>query len=154
MDHQSITYILRSIVMKTKRRADSFVEQYGLTAQQGRTIDYIASHELEGVIQQDMALLFGLQKATITSLLQGLEQKGYIERRLSPSDGRKKMLYVLPKGKVLIDEFARTAEQVEFELLKSLTAKERHMLLSLLHKMDSNFNKINSDAKKLSHETR
>ncbi len=139
MDQESLAYLLRSIVMKTKRRADGFVAQYGLTAQQGRTIDYIASHEQAGVIQQDMARLFGLQKATITALLQGLEQKGYITRRLSPTDDRKKMLYVLPKGKKLIDEFARAAQQVERELVKSLTKQETQTLLGLLRKIDDTF---------------
>ena len=154
MEQQSLTYLLRKIVIKTKRQADSFVAEYGLTAQQGRTIDFIASHEQAGVIQQDIARMFGLQKATITSLIQGLEQKGYIERRASPTDDRKKMLYVLEKGRVLIEQFLQTAEQVEAELLKPLTLQERRTLASLLHKIDKNFDKDDRNDKAPNNETR
>ena len=151
MDQQSLTYLLRTIGMKTKRRADSFVSEYGLSAQQGRAIHYIASHEHEGIIQQDVANVFDLQKATITALVQGLEQKGYIERRVSPTDDRKKMLYVLPTGKKLIEQFTRTAKQVESELLESLTEVESQTLISLLKKIDNNFDK---DSEDMNHETR
>jgi MarR family transcriptional regulator, repressor for mepA len=131
-------YLLRSITIKSKRKADGKLATYGLNSQQGRMISYIAEHEDNGLIQKDLEKVFLRRGASITSMIQGLEKKGYIERRISPNDERQKLLYVTRKGKVLIEEFECFFEEIEKSITASLTREETKEFFRLLMKVDKN----------------
>lgn len=131
-------YLLRSITIKSKRKADEKLATYGLNSQQGRMISYIADHEDNGLIQKDLEKVFLRRGASITSMIQGLEKRGYVERRISPNDERQKLLYVTRKGKDLIDEFEYFFEEIEKSITASLTQEETKEFLRLLMKVDKN----------------
>lgn len=131
-------YLLRSITIKSKRKADEKLATYGLNSQQGRMISYIADHEDNGLIQKDLEKVFLRRGASITSMIQGLEKRGYVERRISPNDERQKLLYVTRKGKDLIDEFECFFEEIEKSITASLTQEETKEFLRLLMKVDKN----------------
>jgi MarR family transcriptional regulator, repressor for mepA len=131
-------YLLRSITIKSKRKADGKLATYGLNSQQGRMISYIAEHEDNGLIQKDLEKVFLRRGASITSMIQGLEKKGYVERRISPDDERQKLLYVTRKGKDLIEEFVCFFEEIEKSITASLTQEETKEFFRLLMKVDKN----------------
>lgn len=128
--------LFQSIGIKIKRRADESIQKLGLNSQQGRTIGYIYEHQDQGVIQKDLADAFNRRGASITSMLQGLEKKGYIERKIPAENERQKNIYVLPKGEALIDAFNQTFGAVEEEIVKSLTEEEKQTLIKLLSKVN------------------
>lgn len=128
--------LLQSITIKMKRKADDRINELGLNAQQGRVISYIHEHEDQGVIQKDLAEAFQRRGASITSMLQGLEKKGYIERKIPPDNERQKKIYVLPKGAELIETFQKSFTEVENELLQPLSEEEKETLQHLLQKIN------------------
>jgi MarR family transcriptional repressor of mepA len=130
--------LLRSITIKSKRKADEKLATYGLNSQQGRMISYIADHEDEGLIQKDLEKVFLRRGASITSMVQGLEKRGYVDRRISPNDERQKLLYVTQKGKDLIQEFDCFFEEIEKSITASLTQEETKEFFRLLMKVDKN----------------
>jgi DNA-binding MarR family transcriptional regulator len=130
--------LLRSITIKSKRKADEKLATYGLNSQQGRMISYIADHEDEGLIQKDLEKVFLRRGASITSMVQGLEKRGYVDRRISPNDERQKLLYVTQKGKDLIEEFECFFEEIEKSITASLTQEETKEFFRLLMKVDKN----------------
>lgn len=132
----SFSYLFRVISIKLKNKADSSISDLGLNAQQGHTIAYINDHE--GAIQKDLADVFHKRGASITSMLQGLEKKGYIERRIPKDNEREKRLYVLPKGKELIETFDRRFQEIENEITASLSDEEIETLMKLLNKINKN----------------
>lgn len=131
------SYLFRVIGIKLKNKADSTISELGLNAEQGRTIGYISDHE--GIIQKDLADFFNKRGASITSMLQGLERKGYIERRIPKDNEREKRVYVLPKGSELIDTFNTKFEEIENEIAASLSPEENETLKKLLTKINNNF---------------
>lgn len=130
-----LSYLFRIIGMKQKNKADKSISEMGLNAQQGRTIGFIDDHE--GMIQKDLSHYFGCTDASTTSILQGLEKKGYIERRILKDNEREKRLYVLPKGKALITAFSEKFMENERELGASLTDDEKETLIALLIKINN-----------------
>ncbi|MCD2346899.1 MarR family winged helix-turn-helix transcriptional regulator [Clostridium guangxiense] len=130
--------LIRSIGLKTKFRADKKINELGLNSQQGRMIGYIYEHQDEGIIQKDLADAFQRKGASITSMLQGLEKKGYIERRIPKDNERQKNIYVLPKGVALINDFNKIFDEVEESITENLSNKEKEYLLSLLIKVNNN----------------
>lgn len=86
--------LIRSIAIKMKLSSDEKVKKLGLNSQQGRMIGYIYEHQDSGIIQKDLAKVFQRTEASITSMLQGLEKKGYIERRIPKENERQKYIYM------------------------------------------------------------
>ncbi|KLU67241.1 transcriptional regulator SlyA [Desulfosporosinus acididurans] len=130
--------LIRSIAWKAKAKADQNINALGLNSQQGRMIGYIYEHQDSGIIQKDLAVVFERKGASITSMLQGLEKKGYIERRITINNERQKNIYVLPKGVELIQDFNEAFGEVEKSITENLTESEKDTLLSLLAKVNQN----------------
>lgn len=134
--NRPFSYLFRAITFKMKNKADKSLSAYGLTSQQGQTIGYINSNE--GVIQKDLAVFFNKRDATMTSMLQGLEKKGFIERRIPENNEREKRVYLLPKGKGLVESFDKKFQEIENDITRSLTDDEIQTLLRLLTKINNN----------------
>jgi DNA-binding MarR family transcriptional regulator len=134
MDRQ-FSYLFRVISIKLKNKADKSISDLGLNSQQGHTIDYINSHQ--GIIQRELSEVFNKRDASITSMLQGLEKKGYIERRIPKDNEREKRLYILPKGKELIGAFNEKIIELENEIIDCLSADEIETLQRLLTKINN-----------------
>jgi DNA-binding MarR family transcriptional regulator len=130
--------LFRTVSIQAQRVADHKLEEHGLNGQQGRMIAYIAAHEQEGVIQKDLEKVFHRRAASITSMLQGLERNGFIERRVSTRDERQKNLFVLPKGKSLIDDFQELFASIEDKILAGFTQEEQNTLYQLLLRVVKN----------------
>jgi MarR family transcriptional regulator, repressor for mepA len=134
----SYSQLIRSIAIKMKLSSDEKVKKLGLNSQQGRMIGYIYEHQDNGIIQKDLARVFQRTEASITSMLQGLEKKGYIERRIPKENERQKKIYVLPKGAELIEDFNKLVVEAEENIIANLTEQEKENLLALLLKVDRN----------------
>ncbi|WP_217558586.1 MarR family winged helix-turn-helix transcriptional regulator [Paenibacillus sp. GbtcB18] len=128
--------LFQIIGLKLKKRADESIKVLGLNAQQGKVIDYIYENQDKHLIQKDLADRFHLRGASITSMLQGLEQKGFIERKIPANNERQKNIYVLPKAIELIKDFQDSFQKVEKEIVQVLTDEEKQVLKKLLIKIN------------------
>lgn len=136
MEELIVSNVMRSIMNKSRESMELRIKDLDISQQQGRMIAYIAQNEDKGLIQKDLAQVFQRRDASITSMLQGLEKKGYIERRIPKNNERQKNIYVLPKGKALIDQTNEAFYAAEKELVQALNAKEVEELTRLLRKID------------------
>lgn len=128
--------LFQSIAIKIKKEADQSIKNLGLNSQQGKMIKYIFEHEKDGIIQKDLCEEFNRTGASITSMLQGLEKKGYIERRIPKENERQKNIYVLPKGEKLINDFDKAFSEAENSIKASLSKEEILILEKLLNKIN------------------
>jgi DNA-binding MarR family transcriptional regulator len=124
--------LFQVIGLKLKKKADGSIKELGLNAQQGKIILYIYENQETGLIQRDLADRFHLRGASITSVLQGLEQRGFIERKIPANNERQKNIYVLPKAVELIEDFNDSFQKVEDEIVQVLTEEEKQTLKELL----------------------
>lgn len=136
MEELIVSNLMRSIMNKSRESMELRIKDLDISQQQGRMIAYIAQNEDKGLIQKDLAQVFQRRDASITSMLQGLEKKGYIERRIPKNNERQKNIYVLPKGKALIDQTNEAFYAAEKELIQALNAEEVEELTRLLRKID------------------
>ena len=135
MDKLVISNLLRSIMNKSRESMEQRVKDMDISPQQGRMISYIVQNEDKGLIQKDLAEVFQRRGASITSMLQGLEKKGYIERRIPENNERQKNIFVLPKGKALVEETNEAFYAAEKELVHALNEEEVQQLTELLRKI-------------------
>jgi MarR family transcriptional regulator, repressor for mepA len=123
------------------QRSNAWIRARGLTVEQGRTLGYIeANQDREGgVIMRELAEMSRTTAASVSSLIKGLEQRGYVERRSDPADDRRKQLYVLPEALGMTEGWDRMVAGIEEELLAPLDESERQTLLELLARIDAAF---------------
>ncbi|MCW3791625.1 MarR family transcriptional regulator [Paenibacillus sp. LS1] len=127
--------LFQIIGLKLKKRADESIKELGLSSQQGKVIDYIYKNQ-DNIIQKDLADRFHLRGASVTSMLQSLEQKGFIERKIPVNNERQKNIYVLPKAVELIDDFNNSFQKVEDEIVQALNDEEKQILKKLLTRIN------------------
>lgn len=133
--HTPYSDLIRSIGMKIRRMADIRLSELDLNTQQGQMMGYIFENQDNGVIQKDLADHFNRKGATITSMLQGLEKKGYIKRVIPKDNERQKKIYLLKKGADLVEEFNEIFMEVENSITRGLTGEESETFMKLLAKV-------------------
>ncbi|MDU0202101.1 MULTISPECIES: MarR family winged helix-turn-helix transcriptional regulator [Paenibacillus] len=136
--HKNTPYLdlFQVIGLKLKKKADESIKELGLNAQQGKIIGYIYENQDTELIQRDLAERFHLRGASITGMLQGLEQRGFIERKIPVNNERQKNIYVLPKAVELIEDFNESFQKVEDEIVQVLSEDEKQILKELLIKIN------------------
>jgi DNA-binding MarR family transcriptional regulator len=104
-----------------------------LSHQQGFTLGYLVQNP--GAMQRDIAKAGRTSAASVSSLLQGLEGRGLIERRTEDGDERSKRVYATPAGVELISGFDGAMAAAEETILAPLDQAERAALHALLVKI-------------------
>jgi len=134
-------FYMRSIVHNVKRFLDTHLKPYDISSQQARIVGLIYEKEIEGVrlCQTDIEGLIGISGASVTSLLQGLEKKGFIQRTTSSSDERIKELTLMHKGQELINEFKSVFIRTEKKITQGMTDEQKELYLQLLQLINKTF---------------
>ncbi|HDT9738388.1 TPA: MarR family transcriptional regulator [Listeria monocytogenes] len=130
--------LIRSIMIKSKRKMDAIVAQFGLTTQQARVLGFLNDNAANEIIQKDLQRIFQTRGASITSLIQGLEKKQLISRKPSIRDGREKVVTLTEEGKRIVDEFNESFPREDDKAKKILSADEYKIFIDLLSKIDDN----------------
>jgi MarR family transcriptional regulator, repressor for mepA len=135
-----IQRLLRRVGMGIKAFQDSHLLPYGLTNQQGRLVGFLLEREDAGVLlcQRDVEAELGVTGPSITSLLQGLERKGFILRRTKATDARSKELFVTEKGRALVEEFKKVFLDTEEIVSRGFSQEERSVFVALLKRTAQN----------------
>jgi DNA-binding MarR family transcriptional regulator len=108
------------------------LESIGLTPALFGVLNFLGSRE--GAIQQEIGTAMGIDPSTMVSLIDELEREGLAKRRPAPRDRRAREVALTAKGRRLRERGRRMATQVDNEVLRGLTARERRELESLLRR--------------------
>ncbi|HEY5898262.1 MAG TPA: MarR family winged helix-turn-helix transcriptional regulator [Burkholderiales bacterium] len=87
-----------------------------------------------GVPQGRLAEAVGLDRSTMVGVVDGLEERGFIERRRG-ADRRTNGLWLTRTGRTLVARLRRRIERHERRVASCLAATEREQLLILLDKL-------------------
>lgn len=110
------------------RVVDKHLAEAGLTDATWRPLVHLAEGG-DGISQRDLAARIGLDTSTLVRLLDLLEARGFVERRVDPADRRARRIHLTAEGR---DELARIRAmllQAENELLGDLDDKETLAML-------------------------
>ncbi len=85
-----------------------------------------------GRSQQELAQHLGTPPTRLVSLVDGLEQRGVLQRRRNPADRRLYAVYLTDTGHTLLTEIGRVAHAHDDAMLAALDDTERAQLHTLL----------------------
>jgi DNA-binding MarR family transcriptional regulator len=132
MDAPQTVDLFRWIGWAQMKAGEDWVRERELSHPQSFVLGYLVQNP--GAIQRDIADVSRTSAASVTSLLQGLERRGLVERR-TDGDDRSKRVYATRAGAELIDGFAAAMAATEETILAPLSTPERVTLHALLMKI-------------------
>jgi MarR family transcriptional regulator, repressor for mepA len=125
--------LLRWIGWAQMKAGEDWVRARELSHEQAFVLGYLV--QTPGAIQRDIAQMTRTSAASVSSLLQGLERRGLIERRTEGGNERSKRVYATPTGAELIAGFDTAMAAAQETILAPLDRSERATLHSLLTKI-------------------
>ena len=125
--------LFRWIGWAQMKAGQDWVRERELSREQSFVLGYLVQNP--GAIQRDIAAMTRTSAASVSSLLQGLERRGLIERRTEAGDERSKRVYATAEGTALISGFEQAMEAAGEQILAPLDEQERDTLHALLTKI-------------------
>lgn len=137
-----IGFEIKSLSNMIRRKLDdtfSDPEFDGLTGIQNAIMGYIMDQAAEqDVFQRDIEREFSVRRSTVTVMLQGLEQKGYIRRIPVSYDARLKKIELTEKAEKMQKRVRHEIDLFHEKLEENLTGEEKEQLFYLLDKIKKN----------------
>ena len=101
----SLHYLMMANQMLVQKALMERVKESGLTIGQPKVLDYLKGHD--GSSQKDIARACFIEAGSLTTILNGMEEKGLIERRTLNGNRRSYHIFMTDEGKKkqqMIDE--------------------------------------------------
>jgi MarR family transcriptional regulator, organic hydroperoxide resistance regulator len=133
-ERPDLTWLLHRAAQNMRISFDEAAKEHGLSGAR----DWIVLSALStGPRQTQLALAhsLGLDKTTMTSLLDRMEARGLITRRTDSHDRRARIPEVTEDGRRVQAEVTRARDRVEGALLATFTPQEQHLLRDLLARL-------------------
>ncbi|WP_436760723.1 MarR family winged helix-turn-helix transcriptional regulator [Streptosporangium sp. V21-05] len=125
--------LVRWVMWAQRKAAEDWIRDRELSHEQGFALGYLAQNP--GAIQRDIARMTRTSAASVSSLMQGLERRGLVERRTEGGNERSKRVYATPAGVELISGFDTAMAAADETILAPLDQAERTTLHALLTKI-------------------
>ena len=129
-------YHIRRTYSTFQRLFAAYGREYLVKSQQSSIL--VLTRENPGITPAAIADAIEIERSLMARLLTDLSERGFIETRTLADDGRKKGLYITPRGRKFIRKVMDTFWlDLEAALTKNLTQSERRALIRLLKKIYS-----------------
>jgi len=125
--------LVRWIGWAQMKAGEDWIRERELSRAQSFVLGYLVQNP--GAIQRDIAQMTRTSAASVTSLLQGLERRGLVERRTDAGNERSKRVYATEAGAELIAGFESAMAAADDTILAPLSQGERAELIELLQKV-------------------
>lgn len=123
--------------------SDAFTDQVDIPRGQAMVLCVVAKHE--GMTQTEIADELSVQGATVTNMLQRLEEAGFVMRRRDAEDNRLVRVYLteegLQKERSLVEQFRHMQELI----FRDISEEERIILRHRLNQIITNITATASD---------
>jgi DNA-binding MarR family transcriptional regulator len=133
-DRPDLTWLLHRAAQHMRTALDEAAQAHGLAGAREWIVLSALSAESRQT-QLSLAQSLSLDKTTMTSLLDRMEARGLVTRRLDRNDRRARIPELTEAGRGIQAEVARTRNRVEAALLANFTQAEQRQLRELLTRL-------------------
>ena len=119
---KSLHYLSMANQMLIQKQLFEKVKVFGLTSGQPKVLDYLKDHD--GASQKEIAAGCFIEAGSLTSILNGMEKKGLIERRMLNGNRRTFHIFMTESGKKSQQAVEEAFEEIEKAALKGISAED------------------------------
>ena len=132
----SVDLLIGEVCKLHYRRVHTLLDDLGLYRGQPRLLH--ALWEREARTHSELAEHLNVQPATITKMLQRMQEAGFVQRRQDPEDQRVSRVYLTAAGRDIQERVQQVWQQLEEEALAGFTLEERILLRRFLVQVHDN----------------
>jgi DNA-binding MarR family transcriptional regulator len=118
----------------TRRLFRRHMKAMDLTGGEARALLYLGAHP--GIAQGRLAEIMEVQPIVLSRTVDRLAEAGFVERRLSETDRRLRLLYLTPEGKVLTRRLNRVQDELDRAATAMLSEDELRQLAQRLERIN------------------
>lgn len=111
---------------KASRQISVYLEAHtrelGVSPPEGHVLTYLRSYAPAAV--GELVRVFGIKQSTFTSLLDRLEEAGFIRREVNPEDRRSFLVHISDEGREQAERINRRLEMLEDEIRSRVDARD------------------------------
>lgn len=126
---------LYDVARLMRTRFDRWARTYGMTRAQGVILARLSRQP--GMTQNEMAAICEVEPITVGRLVDRLEARGLLERRLDPADRRIRRLHLLSAAQPILAEIQRYKNDLHAELTDGLDEAAIDKVIEVLLHMKS-----------------
>lgn len=135
----SFHYLLMATHAMVHKQLLGSLKETGLTIGQPKVLDYL--HDHDGASQTEIARACHIEAATLTSLLNRMEEKQLLVRRTLHGNRRTYYIFLTPQGREMAAQVQRMFAQLEQTAFDGLEDREQAELQRLLCRVYENLAK-------------
>lgn len=129
----SLSHWVKQAFMTMRREMEASLRSSGMTLTQWRALGVLL--RTPGATHSDLVQRLEIEAPSVTSLVNGMERKGWVKRTRSTADARVKRLSLTAHGRRLIEQAGEAMGPIEQRMSAPLSAGERATLKRLLRTM-------------------
>lgn len=130
-----------NLLKRNWMKSDMKAELTDVTGKNGWIIGYIASNPDREIFQRDIEEEFSIRRSTVSSMIQLMEKKGFVERQSVGFDARLKKLTLTPKAQDMYSRMKASFRDCEHILRSGISDEELDVFFSVLQKIQENAEK-------------
>lgn len=132
----SLHYLTMANQMLIQKRLLERVKASGLTLGQPKVLDYLKNHD--GASQKEIAAGCFIEAGSLTSILNRMEEKGLIERRMLNGNRRTFHIFMTEAGKKSQKLVEEAFVEIEEAAWKDISPEEAEAFMKIYYKIYSN----------------
>ena len=136
----TLHYLIMANQMLVQKALLEQLKDTGLTIGQPKILDYLKEHD--GSNQKEIAKACFLEAGSLTTILNKMEEKGLIERRILNGNRRSFHIFLTAVGKEKQQLVDTAFSEIEKKALADISEKEFEQFMSLYHRIYSNLSGI------------
>ena len=126
--------------MTVQKKLMEQLKDTGLTLGQPKVLDYLKDHD--GASQKEIAAGCLIEAGSLTSILNRMEEKGLIERKMLNGNRRTFHIFMTESGKKNQKLVEETFEKIEETALNNISEEEQKVFMEIFHRIYRNLAEI------------
>ena len=135
----TITRLITLLSRKSQGYFTELMRPFGLTAAERPFYMALLTHE--GITQEQLTSLVGIDKAATARAVKSLERKGFLTRTQDKADRRQNLLYPTDQAKAIFDDIKQVLLRFDSLLTEGIDPQEIEILREALLTMNQNLNR-------------
>lgn len=138
--NDSFHYLSMANHMMVQKKLMEQLKDTGLTLGQPKVLDYLKDHD--GASQKEIAAGCLIEAGSLTSILNRMEEKGLIDRKMLNGNRRTFHIFMTESGKKNQKLVEETFEKIEETALNNISEEEQKVFMEIFHRIYRNLAEI------------
>ncbi len=134
--NSSFHYLVMAEQAMVQKALLARIKGSGLTLGQPKVLDYLKDHN--GSSQKEIARGCHIEAGSLTSILNRMEEKGLVERRMLHGNRRNSYVFLTEKGEELRNLVTESFESIENEAFRGISEVDRQQFMKTFSRIYEN----------------